>query len=338
MKKKLTATIRATYEGYKSAGKNKTHAQKDIDTQHALETKNHYKVTTPDDYIKLITLEQKITLGEFLEKIITLSSTRGLVSFMQLYQYMYEKNLLGKEIEELTGQEIINYIFGCNSYWLKPKNKQVFLSTLIQLSGLSFHLEDKELTKKIQGLRGREKEIAFTQFTLMEIKGHTTLSDGQTITSLRGVSIMKDFINVCFNQLSRLFIPLEDILKITNDYNGDHTRGFNLILALRHAELGKKKNFVEWDLEQCLNVGQWKTEKRKKTLAWQQITEALEAGAAQGLINFKFIYKPNKPQNPRYIDKVVIYRRWETGFDNLNINFNPENIKPTKKTSSSYWL
>ena len=277
-KKKLTAAVRAAYEGHKSSTKKKEFIQEKLFDQDAMQkVSSGFGISTPENYVKQVTFEKEIALGKFFEKIITLSSTQGFVAFMMLYQFMYDKRLFGKEIDAITGQEIIDHIYKEKSYKLKPKNKQRLLCSIIKLSGLAFYFESKAETDKIRQIKGRETERAFTSFTLLDSKGYTTLADGETITSVLGVSIMKDFINICYEKLSKLYIPLDDVLQIDSDQNGDHRRGFNLSVALRHAELGHKKDYVEWDLEQCLNAGQWQHEKRRKSEAWNSIIDSLDA-------------------------------------------------------------
>jgi hypothetical protein len=331
--KKLTPTMRVAYEGHKSSILKKKTLEKHREemSDEELSNYNSYALDTPERYVKKITLRKDISLGEFFEKIITLSSTQGFVAFMMLYQYMYDKHLLGKEAKAITGQEIIDHIYQERSYKLKPKNKQSFLSTLITLSGLFFHVEDDAETARLQQIKGRTTERAFSKFMLLDVKGHTTLRDGHTITSITGVSIMKDFVNLCYQKLSKLYIPLEDVLKIPHDCNGDHRRGFNLALALRHAELGNRKDTVEWDLNQCLNVGQWRICTRRKLQAWDKIKESLEAGKKQELVDYEFVYKPGKPREAKYIEKVVIKRLWKTNSRGINLDFSPEEIKPKKR-------
>ena len=325
--KKLTATPRATYEGHKNALKQSPLIEKQLPTIDLKKVKK-YSIETPEEYVKKITIEEDIALGKFLEKIITLGSSQGLICFMMLYQYMYDHNLLGKEIERLTGQEIIDHLYREKSYKLKPKNRTTLLSSIIQLSGLTFCLESQEVTEKIRKKRGFETDKGFKHFTLLKVEEHTETKDGKYITSIGGVSIMKDFINLWYKKISRLYIPLEDILKISSDHNGDHRRGFNLSLALRQAELGNKKDTLEWTLEQCINVGQWQPDPKERSRIWNQIIESLNAGKKQGLIDYHFSYKANKPAQPRYIEKVVIKRLWQTSPENLNIGFAPENLKP----------
>jgi hypothetical protein len=331
--------MRVMYEGHKSATKECFAAKKHLSgiTELDLNETDTYKIKTPDEYVKAITIDEEVPLGKFLEKIIALGSTQGFVAFMMLYQYMYDNNLLGKEIEELTSQEIINHIYREKTYRLKPKNKQLFFSNILRLSGLQFYMENPERTEAIRKNPGKEDQVVFTSFTLLKVKELHTLSDKKTITALGGVSIMKDFINLWYKKLSRLFIPLEAILKIPSDRNGDHKRGFNLSLALRHAELGNKKDSVEWDLQQCLNVGQWKVNMRFKARAWNQVMESLIIGKNYQLIDYYFIYRPGKPEENRFIEKVIIKRLWKTHAESTHLNFNPEMIKPVnyrKKTKS----
>jgi hypothetical protein len=331
MSKKLTPAMRAPYEGHKNALYKNSVIQEHLTHNTELDKIGKYSISTPERYIKEITLDEDIALGKFFEKIITLGSSQGFVAFMMLYQYMYDKKLLGKEISCLTGQEIIDHIYQENSYKLKPRNKQRFLSSILQLSGLQFYMEDQEETENIRKIPGKEKNFHFKSFTLLKVQGFETLPDKNTIVSLSSVSIMKDFINIWYKKMSRLFIPLEDILKIPHDLHKDHRRGFNLSLALRHAELANQKDYVEWTLEQCLNVGQWQAQTRRKTEAWKQIIESLEAGKSRELIDYHFVYTPNKQEELRYIDKVVIKRLWQPGGDNLKLNFSPEELPPKKR-------
>ena len=323
--------MRAPYEGHKSALYKNPIIKEHLATSTELERVGKYSISTPERYIKEITLDEDIALGRFFEKIITLGSSHGFVAFMMLYQYMYDKNILGKELACLTGQEIIDHIYQENSYKLKPRNKQRFLCSIVQLSGLQFYLEDHEETNNIRKLPGKEGNFYFKSFTLLKVNGFETLPDKETIVSLNGVSIMKDFINIWYKKMSRLFIPLEDILKIPHDFHKDHRRGFNLSLALRHAELAGQKDYVEWTLEQCLNVGQWQAQTRRKSEAWKQIIESLDAGKSRELIDYYFIYKPAKPRELRYIEKVIIKRLWQPGHENLKIKFTPEELSPKKR-------
>jgi hypothetical protein len=332
--KKLTATLRVTYEGHKNAVEKTPIAHTRLAQKNTLGVCGQHCINTPEKYIKKITIEEDIALAHFLQKIITLGSSQGFVAFMMLYQYMYDKNLLGKEIPIITGQEIINHIYDERAYKLKAKNRQTLLSSIIQLSGLKFCIESWELTQNIQQERGFENNTAYKHFTLLKVDSHTQDAD-KNITSIRGVSIMKDFINLWYKKMSRLYIPLEDILKIPHDHNGDHRRGFNLALALRHAELGIKNNAIEWDLQQCLNIGQWQVNPVRKTEAWKQIIESLEVGKKQQLIDYFFVYVPQKPIQLRYIQKVVIKRLWNIGKDNLVLGFKPENLKRQIKQNIS---
>ncbi|MBA3954394.1 hypothetical protein H0X48_03700 [Candidatus Dependentiae bacterium] len=331
MSKKLTPAMRAPYEGHKNALYKNPIIKEHLINNADLDRVGKYSISTPERYIKEITLDEDIALGKFFEKIITLGSSQGFVAFMMLYQYMYDKNLLGKEIDCLTGQEIIDHIYQENSYKLKPRNKQRFLCSIVQLSGLQFYLEDHEETQNIRKVPGKEGNFYFKSFTLLKVKGFETLPDKETIVSLNGVSIMKDFINIWYKKMSRLFIPLEDILKIPHDFHKDHRRGFNLSLALRHAELASQKDYVEWTLEQCLNVGQWQAQARRKSEAWKQIIESLDAGKSRELIDYYFIYKANKPAHSRYIERVIIKRLWQPGSENLKLHFSPEELTPKKR-------
>ena len=158
-KKKLTAAVRAAYEGHKSSTKKKEFIQEKLFDQDAMQkVSSGFGISTPENYVKQVTFEKEIALGKFFEKIITLSSTQGFVAFMMLYQFMYDKRLLGKEIDAITGQEIIDHIYKEKSYKLKPKNKQRLLCSIIKLSGLAFYFESKAETDKIRQIKGRETE------------------------------------------------------------------------------------------------------------------------------------------------------------------------------------
>ncbi|MBA3954844.1 hypothetical protein H0X48_06000 [Candidatus Dependentiae bacterium] len=334
MKTKLTPALRAFYEGHKNSRSESADLKKYTSTNSVinLDEVHKFKIKTPEEYVKIISIDEDIALGKFFEKIITLGSTQGFVAFMMLYQYMYDKNLLGQEIERITGQEVMDHIFGTRKYKLMPKNKQKFLCSILQLSGLQFFLKDSKETAKTQQQLGHETNVVFTSFTLLKVKSFETLADETTIANIRQVSIMKDFIDLWFKKMSRLYIPLESILKINHDFNNDHRRGFNLSLALRHAELGSQKEYVEWDLQQCLNVGQWSIPLRRKTQAWEKVIESLESGKKQKLIDYIFVYKPGKPEELRYIEKVIIKRLWKTQAEAIGLGFNPEDIKAhTKK-------
>lgn len=335
MPRKLTPAIRATFECHKTARKKQSGIQSILEENIRTNEMGYHNIKTPEDYVKAIMIDEEIALGKFLEKIITLGSSQGFVAFMMLYQYMYDNQLLGKEIEELTGQEIIDHIYGDKSYRLKNKNKQRFLSCLIQLSGLQFYMKNFERTIEIRKKPGSEENFIFKNFTLMKVKETETLSDEKTIVAIRGVSIMKDFINLWHKKMSKLYIPLEDVLKISRDHNGDHKRGFNLAVALRHAELGCDNDTIEWDLNYCLNAGQWRPAKKEKSKAWRQIIESLEEGKKQELLDYTLIYYPNKPQKLRYIKKVAIKRLWQTTSNAISLGFKPEEIITRKKRFKS---
>jgi hypothetical protein len=332
MPKKLTAALRSTYEGHKTAAREVGKAESLLQPNLELDAFKQHIFSTPEDYIKAVSIDEEMALSKFIEKIITLGSSQGFVAFMMLYQYMYDKKLLGQEIKELTGQEIIDHIYQDRSYKLRSHNKQAFLNTLIKLSGLKFSMEDPERTREIRKIPGQEEHYGFKHFCLIKVGGHDTEKDQRTITKLTNVSIMKDFIQIWYKKLSKLFIPLHDILKIPHDHNGDHKRGFNLSLALRHAELGHHKNYVEWNLEQCINIGQWVFDPEHKTRAWDKIIDSLEEGRKQELIDYKIIYKVRKPMTFRHIEKVVIYRLWQPAQNSrLNLHVNLEELKPKKK-------
>jgi hypothetical protein len=296
-KAKLTPTPRAFYEGQKNVRTRTSELQEHHSGETGLDLQEiqKFKLKNPEEYVKVISVDEEITLGKFFEKIIALGSTQGFVSFMMLYQYMYDNNLLGTEVDKITGQEVFDHIYGERKYVLNPTNKQRFLNSILQLSGLQFYLKDLKETQRVREVEKTDSSVIFTSFTLLKVKSFETFLDETTIKSIRQVSIMKDFIQLWFKKMSRLFIPLEDILRIPHDFNKDHRRGFNLSLALRHAELGSKKDHVEWDLQQCLNVGQWAVSVKRKKQAWEKVIESLEAGKQQKLIDYQFIYKPNKP-------------------------------------------
>jgi hypothetical protein len=337
MPKKLTATPRVVYESYKNTKSALPEAQKDLRESKHLDRASQHFLRTPDNYVKLITLDESSTLGTFLNKIITLGSTQSFVCFMMLYQYLYDKNLLGKEVEKITCQDVINHIYKDKKYTLKPKDKQAFFKSILHLSGLKFYIKNPKRTEEIQREAFSGHDVIFSSALLVKVKEIQTAADESTIKCLRGVSIMKDFVDLFYKSLSRLYIPLEDILKISSDHNGNHKRGFNLSLALRHAELGSKNDSLEWTLEQCLNVGQWKTNPKFKNRAWAIVIASLEAGKSQELIDYKLVYYKNKPKKALHIEKVVIYRLWKSTCESLTLGFEPENIEVPTMHIKSQW-
>jgi hypothetical protein len=200
-----------------------------------------------------------------------------------------------------------------------------------KLSGLRFSMESYEKTMELRKQRGKEDHFKFVSFTLLEVNEHETAKDKETIIQLEGVTIMKDFVDLWHKKVSKLFIPLESILRVSHDLNGDHRRGFNLAVALRHAELGISNDTLMWDLTYCLNAGQWNVEERRKSEAWEKVIQSLNEGKVQGLIDYQFIYEAGKPQGIRYIKKVAIKRLWQTYAPATSLGVKPETIIPHSK-------
>jgi len=241
-------------------------------------------------------------MASFISEIMGQSQAyRKIISFMMLYQYMHDNQLLGKEIEEITGQEIVDHIYQEKN--LDTEEKQVLMDDLFDLSAMPSVLIDDE--------RADADPLMTTCYDIefLRIEGRTAGNIDESTTSLNNVAIMGDCIMAKYMK-EPLLIPLEDILKMPHSNDGN--KASNILIALRLTLLGPNVNTVKWEFQDLIDSEGPQQSDNEKSELWEIFVEYFEAGKIQKLIDYKLTYIPNKPKEFRYIDKVTIKKLWES--------------------------
>lgn len=284
-----------------------------------------------------------ISLVELLEKVLILGGIQGYTTFLSTYHYVYICQKLGKRFDTFRPQEVLNTLLGHKRYNMSSKDTDLFIKNIIALGGIQFISYNKQETLR-QRKEGKisKDDIIETKYRLLDFD-HLVKNEAETrYRAIQGFTLLPFFENMSasdYNKLSRLFIPHARLLQIPNDRNKNHRRGFMTLVCMRLSMVAQTgKDFLIWDLEQCLRVGQWKVETRKRTQAWQQILQALDAGLEQGLITYEVIFKHGKPCKIRNIEKVKIIRLYSVDPENITVDFLPEQLElplNTKKLISN---
>lgn len=274
----------------------------------------------------------KMSLTSLLEQSLIQGGTEGFFGAMILFQYFWNKKMLGKTVKELDPQKVFDNVLGDRSYKMNPTDKDRFCTIFRSLGGVEIlQYNKKETLKRIKDKKLNPDESYYDRTILFNYTG--LVEKGNKVIKIENVKFMEglfteNMTTEDYKKISRIFIPVEDILKLSSDKRNKGKSVFlNLVcLDLSHiAQYGKDSK--DYDLETCVKYGQWTTPLRKKAVLWNRIIKILDEAKEIEILSYEVIYEINKEQKPRYIEKIKIFREFSVDSKNLSFTFSPESLE-----------
>ncbi len=277
---------------------------------------------------------ENITISELLKQALVNGGTEGFFGVMLLYQYYYNLKKLGKPLNFLEPQQVINTVMEEKAYKLNSKDCDRLCRLFISLKGIDILHKNNNETKKSQKNKEISKdEVIYSRYSLfnynhlvfnektgniVKLKGNIRFMDGLFKETMNGED---------YKKISRIFIPAEDILKISSDKRSKGKAVFlNLIcLDLSHiAQYGKSEK--DYDLDTCIKYAQWTTDKKKKTKLWTRILKILDDAKKVHLISYIVFYVNGKTEIYRNISFVRVRREFSINKECMSIMYDNKSL------------